>query len=190
MAEFILVVPGYAAIASRGGPDVFVNVDDLGWTDQAGLRSGTDVQFRGQQGTSMEFHFPFTTPLSFGTGPGGSGSRMSIGGAFVTFYVRRTVPVSTVRVNRIRIFDRLTTLFDTIPTLGQLNMPELAGAPPGSAGRLEGPARFINSTVSGRNLHLFEPPKFINKSIGLTITVDFPDGGVIGFTGAGIQLVS
>src|SRR5215212_4144938 len=99
MAIFDLSVPGYAATLSRGGPDIFDNVSNLAWTDQLGLRSGTDVRFNGKPNLVHDFHFPFTIPFAFG--PGTTSQLSTIEAAFVTF--RMTNPA--VRVDRIRVFD-------------------------------------------------------------------------------------
>jgi len=184
MAYFELAVPGYAAVPERGGPDVFRNVGFIGgpefaWTDQAGWRRESDVLFFGEPGVVMDFHFPFTTPVIFGTAAAFGATRMRVSAVFVTFFLRATVPPSDARVNRIRVVDRLTRLFDTAPIFGLLGMPTVPTDPP---------AGYINSTVSGRNLHTFAPIP-ITKSIGVTVTVNFgAGGGHIAFTGAGVRL--
>jgi hypothetical protein len=174
MAWFDLAVPGYAVVPSRGGPDVFNNVFDLAWTDQQGLRRTTDALFVGKEGqTSFDFHFPFTTPITFGDGS--PPVRMTIHAVVVTFHM----PSSLVLVDRIRVFDRLALIFDTLPAFGPLG--------------LTSPTAFMNSGVLNRNLHGINGlPVF--KSIGVTVTVNFGSGvgagGRIEFTGAGIQLTN
>jgi hypothetical protein len=175
MAEFILTVPGHVVVPTQGGPDRFDNVGGLGWTDQQGHRRPTDVRFNGKPDQRpIDFHLPFTTPLFFGTGPLGSGTRMNVVRVFVTFF---TDPV--VRVDRIRVMDRLTTLFDSLPLFGALGMTS--------------PTLFRNSTIFGRNLHDVLPsgaPRAIDKSLGVTVTVNFGSGGIVGFTGAGFLLTN
>jgi hypothetical protein len=170
MPVFNLSVPGYVAVSHQLGPAAF----------QPGLPSHTDIQFDGQPDVRAFVHFPFTVPVFFGTGPAGTATRMQVSEVFVNFYVLRTVPVSTVRVSRISVYDGLSQIFRT--PLGFIDMPELAGAPPGTGGLMEPNDRFITATVAGRNFHSFGPVS-VNKSLGA-------DGGVIGFTGAGLKLTN
>jgi hypothetical protein len=174
MAWFDLTVPGYSVVPTQGGPDVFLNVFGLNWTDQQGLRRTTDALFLGRAGqTAVDFHFPFTVPIVFGNGA--APARMTIHAVFVTFHM----PSGLVTVDRIRVFDRLALIFDTLPGFGQLG--------------LSSPTAFSNSTTLNRNLHSINGPT-ISKSIGVTVTVSFGSGsgagGLIGFTGAGISLQS
>ena len=174
MAWFDLTVPGYAVVPTQGGPDVFLNVFGLGWTDQQGLRRTTDALFVGKSGqTAVDFHFPFTTPIVFGDGS--PPVRMTIHAVFVTFHM----PSGLVSVDRIRVFDRFTLIFDTLPAFGLLG--------------LSSPTAFSNSTILNRNLHGINGLT-VSKSIGVTVTVNFGSGvgtgGLVGFTGAGINLRS
>jgi hypothetical protein len=86
---------------------------------------------------------------------------------------------SLVLVDRIRVFDRLSNIFDTAPAFGLLG--------------LTSPTVFRNSGVLGRNLHGINGLP-VSKSIGVTVTVNFGSGvgagGRIEFTGAGIQLTN
>jgi hypothetical protein len=189
MAVFELAVPGYAAVPDRTGPGIFENVrDDLHWSDVHGLPSPTDIQFLGLPGVVVNFQFPFVVPVFFGTGPPGTGKRMTVSEVFVTFYVHNTIPKSTVRLTNISVFDRLKGVFHS----ADLDMPELAGQPPGSGGQQEGPDRFADDTVLERNYHVFTPPRYlVRKSLGVEARVDFgADGGIVGFTGAGLKLES
>lgn len=43
------------------GPDQFENVNNIGWTDQSGLRRGWGVQFRGRDGKHNWFHCAIPT---------------------------------------------------------------------------------------------------------------------------------
>jgi hypothetical protein len=179
MARFDLAVPGYAVVARQGGPDVFDNVVDpntgttIAWTDQQGLRRPWETLFVGKAGKIVDFHFPFTTPILFGDGS--PPVRMKIQSVVVTF----NMPSSLVLVDRIRVFDRLAQIFDTLPAFGLLG--------------LTSPTAFRNSRVLNRNLHGINGLT-VSRSLGVTVTVNFGSGvgagGVIAFTGAGIQLTS
>src|SRR5947209_11947369 len=159
MAEFVLTVPAHVVVPTQGGPDVFDNVSGLGWTDQQGHRRTTDVRFNGKSGQSaVDFHFPFTIPVFFGTGPAGTSTRMTVVRVFVIFF---TAPA--VRVDRIRVMDRLATIFDTLPLFGPLGMSSLT--------------LFRNSTKFNQNLHDVGPSgRLIDKSLGVTVTVNFGSG--------------
>ncbi len=174
MAEFVLAVPGHVVVPTQGGPDVFDNVFGLGWTDQQGLRRPGNVRFNGKSGQSaVDFHFPFTIPALFGTGPAGTGTKMTVVRVAVFFF---TDPA--VRVDRIRVMDRESTIFDTLPLFGLLGM---------SSSTL-----FRNSpAVVNRNLHDVGPSgKLISHGLSVTVTVNFGSGGIVGFTGVALLLTN
>lgn len=186
MALFEISVPGYAAVPERVGVGVTFNVDDVPWTDIRGLPHSQGMRFAGSGAQAMRFYFPLTVPVFVGTGVPGTGQRLHISEVFVTFFVENTIPKSTVRVTHIYLHDRRQPLlgFPADPP-----MPELAGAPPGSAGLKEGPRRFADDTVLHRNFHVINPPRAFADGLGVSARVDFGvDGGVIGFTAAGVKL--
>jgi hypothetical protein len=179
MTLFSLAVPGSAVVPRQAGPDVFLQVPDpntgtnVPWTDLTGLRRPWETWFVGREGKIVDFHFPFTTPITFGDSA--PPVKMRIQSVVVTF----SMVSSLVLVDRIRVFDRLSNIFDTAPAFGLLG--------------LTSPTVFRNSGVLGRNLHGINGLP-VSKSIGVTVTVNFGSGvgagGRIEFTGAGIHLTN
>lgn len=175
MSVFTMTLPGCAATPSGTGGDIFREV----YVDSR-------VEFTGGFDQRTYFHFPFTIPLFFGVGPPGTAARIQASEVYVNFYILTTVSVSAVRVSRISVFDGTNQIFRT-PT-SFLDLPEMAGVPPGAGGLMEGPDRFAFDTVVGRNRHSFGPV-FVSHNLSVAARVDFgADGGVIGFTGASIKL--
>ena len=163
MAVFDLTLPGNAAVASED-PDLSVE------------RAGTYGEFNGGPDVFTLVHFPFTIPLFFGVGPPGTAARMRLSRVFVTFYVVRTVPVD-VQVRRIRAYDGYDRLF----------VSPLVAIP-----EYDSDAAFTryDSLVDGKNSFDITPPPWINKSISVSVAVNFgAGGGVIRFTRAGAKLV-
>jgi hypothetical protein len=62
MADYYNLVPGYVVRPERYGPDVFLNVGGLSWTDQQGLSRGWGTTFLSKAGISNWFPFPKTNP--------------------------------------------------------------------------------------------------------------------------------
>jgi hypothetical protein len=175
MAFFLLEVPGHAVVPTQGGPDPFNNVILSGvefrWTDQQGLRTPTETLFNGDAGRTENFHFPFTTPVIFGTTTAQAAFlRLSAVGVFF-----RMLPGdgAAVRLDRIRVFSGPSLIVDTLG-IGLLG--------------LNSPTLFFNSLVSGRNFFTFAFPLNFSERLGVTVTVNFGTGGVIRFGGARLRL--
>ena len=100
MAEYSQLVPGYVVRAQWPGPDYFLNVSGLSWTDQQGLAQGGGTTYSGRGGTSNWFHFPITNPTIF------NGVRLKCNLAAVTLNLR---PAATLI--RFHLWDRVNRFF-------------------------------------------------------------------------------
>jgi hypothetical protein len=99
--EYFNLVPGYVVRPERYGPEVFENVNGIGWSDQQGLSQGWGTTFRGKAGVENWFHFPITNPTIF------NGQRLKCNQAAVTL----ELPSGQAYLKAFHLWDRVTKFF-------------------------------------------------------------------------------
>lgn len=87
-------VHGYTACPELIGVGWLANVNNLTWTDIVGFRQGSQVTFRGANGTHNWFHFAIPTPTLT------EGIRASLKRVYVLY---RTQP--NVQIDEIQVYD-------------------------------------------------------------------------------------
>ena len=168
MAQFGLGITAHSVFPVQGSDTFFNQVDGRRFTDIVGHRRLSDVRYNGKPGLAPHsFYFPFTTPFSFIDGPSTGNGAMFLTRVGVTFF---TDP--GVRVDRIRVIDRIGTVLFDVGSLGMSGDPTW------------------RSFVFGRNQ--FDVGRVVvQRGLVVVATVDFgAGGGIVGFTGAALLLTN